>query len=442
MDMETAIATADQALFYHMGRHLSDVETAILKGAWEGWTYDKIAKGSGYSDSYLRRDVGAKFWRVLSEALGETVSKTSFREALLRHESIAPEPGAIAAQTVPWAGPLPASSANDTIYIKRLPQETICYDTLQQPGALIRVKSPSLMGKTLMMDQVLAKLTEQQLRTVRLSMVLADRKAHFSDLNRFLRWLCINISRSLGVPHQIDDYWDKAGMGSKVSCSTYLEDYLLSISQAPLVLCLDNVDLLFGYPDIYEDFFALLRSWYELARTRTRPIWKQLRLCIVHATDAYIPLNIHQSPFNVGVPIELPEFTPEQAQTFANQHQLSHLDLAQLMDMIGGHPYLMQQTFEYLKGHPEQSLTELLANAPTESGIYANHLRDCWLTLRDQPQLKDSLLTVMTAQQPVALDTILAHQLHSMGIINLQGNLAAPRCRLYRDYFQACLDAT
>ena len=434
--METAIATANQALFHHLGRHLSDVETTILKGAWEGWTYDQIAKGSGYSDSYLRRDVGAKFWRALSEALGETVSKTSFREALSRHQGVAQDPA------TSWAGPVPASPASDTVYIERLPQETICYDTLQQPGALVRVKSPSLMGKTLMMDRVLAKLAEQQLRTVRLSMVLADRKTHFSDLNRFLRWLCINISRSLGVPHQIDDYWDEEGMGSKVSCSTYLEEYLLSISQAPLVLCFDNIDLLFSYPDIYEDFFALLRSWYELARTRTRPLWKQLRLCIVHATDAYIPLNIHQSPFNVGVPLELPEFTPEQAQTFASQHQLDHLDLAKLMDMIGGHPYLMQQTFEYLKGHPELSLTDILANAPTESGIYANHLRDCWLTLRDQPQLKEILLAVIMAQQPVAIESIFAHQLYSMGIIKLQGNLATPRCRLYRDYFQACLDVT
>lgn len=432
--METAIATANQALFHHMGRHLSDVETTILKGAWEGWTYDKIAKVSGYSDSYLRRDVGAKFWRALSDALGETVSKTSFREALLRHKAIVPK------QTTPWAGPLPATASN--AYIERLPQETTCYEILQHPGALLRVKSPSLMGKTLMMDQVLARLEKHQLRTVRLSMVLADSKAHFSDLNRFLRWLCINISRSLGIPHQIDDYWDEEGMGSKVSCSTYLEEYLLTVSQTPLVLCLDNIDLLFAYPDIYEDFFALLRSWYELARTRTRPLWKQLRLCIIHSTDAYIPLNIHQSPFNVGVPIELPEFTLEQTQVFAQQHQLGDLDLPQLMEMIGGHPYLMQQTFEYLKGHPDQSLSQILANAPTEAGIYANHLRDCWLTLREQPRLKEILLTVVTAPKPVALESVFAHQLHGMGIIKLQGNLASPRCRLYRDYFQACLDVT
>lgn len=434
MNMELAIAAANRAMVNHLGRHLSDVEAEILKGSWQGWTYDQIADASGYSDSYLRRDVGAKLWRSLSEALGETVSKTSFREALHRQSAkdTAPSNVPAAPQTAQAAG---------TGYIERAPLESICYDTLLQPGALVRVKSPSLMGKTLMMDRVLAQVDAAGLRTVHLSMKLADRKAHFSDLNRFLRWLCINISRALALPHHINDYWDEEGMGSKVSCSTYIEDYLLSISDAPLVLCLDDVDLLFPYPDIYEDFFGLLRSWYELARTRTRPAWKELRLAIVHSTDVYIPLNINQSPFNVGVPVELPEFTPEQAKRFAAHHQLDTLNIGILMDMVGGHPYLLQQAFDHLKGHPDRSLVQLLATAPTESGIYANHLRDCWLSIREHPQLQSILSTVMTASDPVVLDSILAHQLHSMGLIKLQGNLAEPRCQLYRQYFQTRLES-
>jgi hypothetical protein len=326
------------------------------------------------------------------------------------------------------------------IYIERPPLESLCYDTLLQPGALVRVKSPALMGKTLMMDRVLAQLAIENLRTVRLSMEMADRKTHFSDLNRFLRWLCINISRLLTIPNQINDYWDEDGMGSKMSCCTYMEEYLLTVSDEPLIICLDDIDVLFSYPDIYEDFFGLLRSWYEQARTYTSPIWKQLRLAIVHATDVYIPLNINQSPFNVGVPIELPDFTYEQAKSFATHHQVDHLDIAALMEMVGGHPYLLQQAFEHLKRHPDQDLATLLENAPTESGIYGNHLRDCWIDIRDHPDLKTILMTVMTAEQPVAVDAILAHQLHCMGVIRLEGNLAKPRCQLYRQYFQTCLD--
>lgn len=448
MDMEGAITTANKAMFSSLERHLSDVETEILKGSWEGQTYDQIAAASGYSDSYLRRDVGNKFWKALSQALDETVSKNNFKEALRRYYAktklsgaVLDEPStALSTKALCSEG---GSPTDEDCYVMRSPLETICHDTLLQSGALVRVKAPSLMGKTLLMDRVLTQLENEGLRTVSLSLELADRKVHFSDLNRFLRWLCINITRSLGMPNELDDYWDEEGIGSKVSCSTYVEESLLASSAAPLVLCLDDIDLLFPYPDIYEDFFGLLRSWYEMARTRTRPRWKRLRLAIVHSTDVYIPLNIHQSPFNVGVPVELAEFTPEQAQTFAQKHGLSELanssDLSMLMKMVGGHPYLLEQAFDYLKSHPGVSLTELMAEAPTETGLYASHLRDCWLAIRDSSELVETMGSVISMDSVINLDSVQAHQLHSLGLIKLTGNIAEPRCQLYRQFFKAQL---
>jgi WD40 repeat protein len=84
MDLDLLLDIANAAVSASFGRHLSDLETAILKGACEGQTYEQIAAASGYSVSYIRRDAGAKLWRVLSQALGETVSKTNFRSALER----------------------------------------------------------------------------------------------------------------------------------------------------------------------------------------------------------------------------------------------------------------------------------------------------------------------------------------------------------------------
>ncbi|NER84579.1 MAG: hypothetical protein F6K42_34670, partial [Leptolyngbya sp. SIO1D8] len=68
-------------------RPLSDVETIILRGAWNGETYEEIAENSAYSPSYLRRNVGPKLWKGLSQALGEMVSKPNFRQALDRYRS-------------------------------------------------------------------------------------------------------------------------------------------------------------------------------------------------------------------------------------------------------------------------------------------------------------------------------------------------------------------
>jgi WD40 repeat protein len=85
MKFEQALEVANLAVFARCGRHLTDVETAILRGAWKSQTYQQIAKSSGYSVSYLTRDVGPKFWKLLGSALGEAVSKTNFQAALERH---------------------------------------------------------------------------------------------------------------------------------------------------------------------------------------------------------------------------------------------------------------------------------------------------------------------------------------------------------------------
>ena len=84
MDLTTAQAIADTAVHSYSGKHLSDVEIAILQGAWEGQTYEQIAAAAGYSPSYLTRTVGPQLWKALSDALGEPVSKTNFRGALQR----------------------------------------------------------------------------------------------------------------------------------------------------------------------------------------------------------------------------------------------------------------------------------------------------------------------------------------------------------------------
>jgi WD40 repeat protein len=85
MELEQALAIANAAMSEQFDRELTDVETAIFSGAWQGKTYEQIAETSGYSISYIRKHVGAQIWKLLTEALGEPVSKTNFRAAIARH---------------------------------------------------------------------------------------------------------------------------------------------------------------------------------------------------------------------------------------------------------------------------------------------------------------------------------------------------------------------
>ena len=84
MNVEEALEVADEAVFVNIGRRLSKVEIAILKGSWEDLTYEQIASEASYSVAYVKRHIGPELWKLLGEALGEKVSKSNFGSALER----------------------------------------------------------------------------------------------------------------------------------------------------------------------------------------------------------------------------------------------------------------------------------------------------------------------------------------------------------------------
>jgi NB-ARC domain len=85
MDFEETLKLIDTAVFAETERHLTDPEVTILRGACLGMTYEQMAENSQYKVNYLMRDVGPKFWKLLSESFREEVSKANFRAALERH---------------------------------------------------------------------------------------------------------------------------------------------------------------------------------------------------------------------------------------------------------------------------------------------------------------------------------------------------------------------
>jgi len=322
-------------------------------------------------------------------------------------------------------------------YIERPGVESKCYETILQPGSLIRIKAPKQMGKTSLLNRIIAHAESKSYRTARLNLLDAD-EANFRNLNEFLRWFSANITLQLGLPDLIDNYGKLAAViGSKLSCKNYFEKHLLQQIESPLVLALDEVDRIFQYPEIYQEFFPMLRSLHEEANNQD--IWKKLRLVVVHSTEDYGRLPINQSPFNVGLPIELSEFTPEQVQSLAKQHQLDlggGENLASFRELVGGHPYLVRLALYYL-ARQEVTLKKLLQDAPTDAGIYRHHLHRHGEIISKNPLLAEGFKQVITADKPVQLETTVAYKLYSMGLIKLQGNDCISRCELYRRYFLA-----
>ena len=304
---------------------------------------------------------------------------------------------------------------------------------LEKPGALIRIKAPREMGKTSLLLRSLDYADGLGYQTVSLNLEQVE-STILSDLNLLLRWLCANISHQLQLEPKLEKYWNE-DLGSTISCTFYLQNYLLESIDTPLVLALDEANQIFEHPQVAKDFLPLLRSWYE--EGKRLPVWRKLRLLIVHSTEIYVPLKLNQSPFNVGLPIQLDSFNLEEVQQLARRYGLKWQDgreASQLMAMLDGHPALVHLAIYHLSGG-EITLSQLLETAPTATGIYAHHLQRHWAVLEQQPELARAFDKVLNADEPISLEPIQAHKLSSMGLIKQSRDRAIASCELYRQYF-------
>jgi len=322
-----------------------------------------------------------------------------------------------------------------SFYIDRPPIETRCYETICQPGALIRIKAPRQMGKTSLMARILHHAEEQGSRAIALSFQLANKRI-LTNSDTFLQWFCASVGQELGMLENLGKCWELADIiGSNQCCKAYFEQCLLPEISTSLTLGLDEVDRVFESPEIADDFFGLLRALHE--ESKRRDIWKKFRLVIVHSTEVYIPLDINKSPFNVGLPIELPEFNSPQVQELAMRHKLdwNEKQVEQLMGLVGGHPYLVRLAM-YCIARQDVTLDRVVEESATEAGIYSDHLRRHLWNLEKYPDLLEAMKEVVSASGGVRLRSELAFKLNSMGLVKLDGNDCTPRCSLYEQYFR------
>ncbi|HEY9604195.1 MAG TPA: AAA-like domain-containing protein [Allocoleopsis sp.] len=328
-------------------------------------------------------------------------------------------------------------------YIERVPYESQCYEEILKPGCLIRIKAPQQMGKTSLLEKILSKARDSGYQTLTIDFQLADSTV-LTDYEKLLQWFCANASDSLELTDRVDEYW-KDMYGLNKNCTRYFQKYLLTETNSPLALGLDNVDLVFEQTNVFTDFCRLIRGWYDMARQGDRigEIWREIRLIVVHSTEIYRMMDINSSPLaGVGLTIELPEFTLLQVQALAQRHGLhwNTSQVEQLMAMVEGHPALIQQTIEFVK---RQSITleELLETAPTEEGVFSNHLRRHLQNLRQNLELAEAFSLCVHSTEPVELAPESAFKLHSMGLVKFRGNCVTSRCNLYRQYFRIHLNS-
>ncbi|TRU85070.1 MAG: serine/threonine protein kinase [Microcystis novacekii Mn_MB_F_20050700_S1] len=420
-------------------RCLNDTEQLLLRGLWQKKTYQEIAQKNGYSSSYLANVVAPGLYHRVSQLLGEPLNKKNFLLRLQAHfsnstllEGRSKEYPQNERPEYPDA-PVPY---NSPYYLKRTNLEAKIIEEIGQYGALVRIKAPKKWGKTSLLLTILETCQQRfDYQIVSLNLQKADQTI-IADFNKLSRWICRNCARQLNLEAKLDDYWDE-DIGIKMSWTIYFEEYILREIKQPLVLAFDEVHRVFEHPKVAEDFLPLIRACYE--ESKRSPLWQKLRLIIVQSTESYVSLRLEQSPFNVGLPMELEGFGQEQVAELAKKYQLNELatnEIKQLIDLVGGHPALIHLAIYHIS-QEQIRIEDLIRSATTSTGIYSSHLQMHWVTLRKQPELADVFQQICEGNQPMIVDPIIAYKLNSMGLIKLRENQAIVSCQLYQKYFRS-----
>ncbi|MBP0027774.1 hypothetical protein [Roseofilum sp. Guam] len=83
MSINNIVEWAEELVFTHTGEHLDDLQRAILREAFQGQKYAKIAQDRSITEGHVR-DSASQLWKIMSDAFGENIKKSNLRSTIER----------------------------------------------------------------------------------------------------------------------------------------------------------------------------------------------------------------------------------------------------------------------------------------------------------------------------------------------------------------------
>ncbi len=152
MDWEETCQFADAVVYANTGQRLTDVQLCILQGSLRGETYEEIAANSPYSVNYLKKLAGPMLWNLLSQGLGEPVSKSNFRATLARlaaQAAVERSPQSLPVAPPSPSAPLLVNVPKASVFFGRSQElDTLHHWLVADPARMILLSGMGGMGKT------------------------------------------------------------------------------------------------------------------------------------------------------------------------------------------------------------------------------------------------------------------------------------------------------
>jgi hypothetical protein len=328
--------------------------------------------------------------------------------------------------------PTGAIPVDDPFYIRR-PVDESMEGFARTNGVTLVIKGARQVGKSSLLMRYLATCEQAGKQFVLIDLQsVAPREVE--ELPAFLRFMAERVFKRVGVGSEaIPELTSPGALGD------LLDEKVLRHMRKSLVIALDEVDRLVGSP-IQETGIAMFRHWHN-RRAEPGSHWKNVDLALSVATEpAILMSDPTQSPFNVGDVLRLDSFDRAALVQLNNLYQagLTDIQLDQLLQLVGGQPYLTRLALYRLVGPQKLAFDVLLQRATDEDGPFGEHLRSKLLLLH-QAKLEDAMSEIIRTGVLSKKDHSTYYRLQAAGFVRREEGKVLPANLLYARFFKTIL---
>ncbi|OCQ95057.1 guanylate cyclase [Nostoc sp. MBR 210] len=329
------------------------------------------------------------------------------------------------------------------------------YKALKQ-GEFCYIFNARQMGKSSLRVQIMKRLQAENFACT--AMDISEIGNQQLTLEQWYAGFIYMLASSLNILAQVNirTWWREHELLSPVQhLSKFIDEILLENLQQNIVIFIDEIDSLLNLNFAIDDFFILLRSFYN--KRADLPKYKRLTFVLLGvAHPSQLILDKKRTPFNIGQAIQLSGFQLHEAQPL----------LQGLTERVGNAQNVLKEVLAWTGGQPflTQKLCKLIRNSSTSipqgseaswiENLVQTQVIDNW-EAQDEPEhlktIRDRLLNIESQTlarltlyreiwhqgKIVAVDSPEERELLLSGlVVKQQGNLRIHN-RIYQFVFNA-----
>ncbi|KPQ39992.1 MAG: WD40 repeat protein [Phormidium sp. OSCR] len=245
-------------------------------------------------------------------------------------------------------GSLPPESQT---YVRRPADDNLLQALLD--GEFCYVFNSRQMGKSSLRVQVMAQLRQAGVQCGGLDLTAIGTQQ--VNVEQWYAAIAAILSKQFQLKTNFRQWWrEHLDLPPAARLSSFIEDVLLSETQAPLVILIDEIDSILALKFATDDFFALIRNIYN--QRADCPACRRLSFALFGVTTpGELIADKTRTPFNIGRGIYLDGFQAQEAAPLAAGLMgiIPHPQqvLERILHWTGGQPFLMQKLCNLVVSH-------------------------------------------------------------------------------------------